>query len=653
MLASTAASAPAADAMQTPPQIAAAAATGGEVVNLDTFEVSAAKHKWRHARSAHFEALASVENTKLVSRIIQRAEQIIGAFGKNNALFRMPRELPAKIIFINDKGVERYLVRTGNEDLQHARDKPPEGVKAGGARRGAARQVSARAFYDDEQAVFIKLITQEYLEGTAPFETQVRENALDLALNYLQVCVDIHAGSADSVPWLVNALDSLRGHTAGAAWRLPDGFESPVYHFPGGTVERPAWFTIDDDEMTFGRYCLACEIPLLRGASDFPRGGGEEALARQKQLWRAYAPAPNASLGDFLAAAAPAEKSGSGHPDRLARTSKDAGKAKRAPRKTFAAINAALTARREALDFVYYCTFAADARSRAAFAQLVASAGRQPVTEAGFRKFFGEGYDEFRGRVYDFFAQLGEKIPEYKNNPWGPPAVVMVKFSPKELPPPVVFRAARRGETARIAGDWFALCGAGDMARQTLLKAGADPEQTRGDHEFMAALGLSEAAHGRPFAAIAQLEAAMAAKTVARPRAWRVLAQLRLENILSLRAPGHRLTKDELATIIDPLAEAFAQARMSPQTSIQLARVWSHTDIKPPREYLDALASLCRALPDNVDLLEAVFPLLAQNGRAGVARQLAEMTAQCVLGAEERRRLEILRGGGRGRVSAE
>ena len=606
---------------------AAPAATDGDnVVTMDAFEVSSAKYQWRHAKSAHFEILTAINDIKLVSRIIQRAEQIIGAFEKNNALFRMPRELPSKIIFISDKGIDRYLVLTGNENLQHARDKPPPGVKASSTRRDAVRQVSARAFHDGEQAVFLKLITQKYLEGSTPLDTQVRENALDLALNYLQVCVDIQANSADSVPWLMTALNSLRGHGAGAAWRLPDGFTSPAYHFASGAAERPAWFTLTDDEMTLARYCLACEAKLLRDAPDYPRGSSEEAIARQKQLWPTYTPAPNASLGDFLA---PPSKKG-----------------KRAPKKSFASINAAITAQREALDFVYYCTFAApDPRTRAAFAQLVASAGRQPITEATFKKYFGAGYDDFRARIYAFFTQLGQNTPDYKDNPWGPPAVVVTKFSSKDIPAPPVFRPALRSDTSRILSDWFALCGASDMARETLLKADQSSGQAHGNPEFMAALGLNEAANGRSFAAIAKLEKAMAAKTVVRPQAWRVLAQLRLENILALHATGYRLTKDELATITDPIAEAFAQSRASPQTSIQLAHIWTHTDIKPPKEYLDVLAARCRALPDNLDLLEAVLPLLAKNGRADIARQLAELSAQCVLSAQERQRLETLRDG--------
>jgi len=267
------------------------------------------------------------------------------------------------------------------------------------------------------------------------------------------------------------------------------------------------------------------------------------------------------------------------------------------------------------------------------------------ATEAACKKYFGAGYDDFRARIYAFFTQLGQNTPDYKNNPWGPPAVAVVKFSAKDIPAPVALRPASRGDIARMISDWFALCGASDMASQTLLKASQESGQARDAPEFMAALGLSEAASGRAFSAIAALEKAMAAKTVARPRAWRVLAQLRLDNILALHAPGYRLTKDELATITDPIAEAFAQSRASPQTSIQLAQVWTHTDIKPPKEYLDVLAARCRAQPDNLDLLEAVLPLLAKNGRADDARQLAEKSAQSVLSAGERKRLETLRAG--------
>lgn len=579
-------------------------AADDDIITLDTLTVSSPRHQWSYARSAHFEILSAIDDTRFVSRVMQRAEQIISTFEKNNALFRMQRELPAKIIFISDQGIDRYLMIARKESLQHMRGKPLSDVDERRARFGHFRQSSARGFHNDEQVVFLEFMSQKYLNGSVlPFAERVCISALDLALPYLLKCIEIQTASGSAL-WLAAALNSLRGHTRDDntgrlthasgkyetlrtvdRWRLPHNFDSPIYNFHRHYFYRPPWFSIDDFEMSLGRYCFLCDFDLLSKASDFPRETDKNAGARDRKMWRNYTLAPNASLGAFLEAKPEAKK--------------------RAQR-TVAEINASLIMQREARDFVYYCTFVADKKTRAAFARFVTSTGKRQPNESVFKEHFGMDYDAFRTRIYAFYKQLGKKDPDYKKNPWGPPEIVVAKFSAKDIPPAPEFRESRRSETTRIISDWFTLCGASDMARQTLLKTNDDSAEARGDPEFMAALGLNEAEHNRKFAAIALLERAMASKKVVRPEAWRTLARLRLENLLELKGKKHRLTKDELTTIIDPLAEAMAQGRESQQTYVQFAQVWTHTDVKPPKDYIDMLASCVRVWPENAELREAV-----------------------------------------------
>ncbi|MDF9834305.1 hypothetical protein M2103_002550 [Ereboglobus sp. PH5-5] len=549
-----------------------------EIITLDTLTVSTKRHQWRYSRSEHFEILSAVDYTKFVSRVVQRAEQIIGVFEKNSPLFRMQRELPAKLIFINDQGVDRYLVLAGKEDLRHARDNPPLGVFPDRILFIPSRQISVRGFHDEEQAVFLKLITQAYLDNETPFDERVTENAIDLALNYLLMCVDIQTGRG-SPPWLATALKCLRGHTQSTPTpSTPSrGFGSPIYK----RKYRPSWFSISDYEMLVGRYCVACETLFLSRAFDYPREDDKDAIERRKKIWLNYALAPNASLGVFLE-----------NPVRK--------------KPNVAILNAAIIAEREARDFVYYCTFVADAKTRMAFARFVVRTRKQRPNEVVFKECFGMDYDAFRARMYDFYTQLGKNDPEHKDNPWGPPGIAVAKFKRENIPPTPKFRPSRRSETARILSDWFALCGARDLARQVLVKANDESAQVRRDPEFVAAFGLSEAAHGRKHSAVAMLEKAMASKQVVRPEAWRTLSRLRLENLLELKGEKHRLTKDELNTVIEPLAEALKQNGASQQTYVQFAQVWTHTDVKLPKEYLDMLAARVRAWPENEELRKVI-----------------------------------------------
>ncbi|MDF9826254.1 hypothetical protein M2103_002075 [Ereboglobus sp. PH5-5] len=555
-------------------------AANEDIVTLDTLTVSTPRHEWRYMRSPHFEILSAVDNSKLITRIMQRAEQIISVFEQSNTLFRMRRELPAKIIFINDQGVERYLVLAGKDGLQYARDNPPPGVYLG-REASDVRPILVSGFYDSEQAVFLKFMPQAYLDNETPFDERVTENAIDLALNYLLMCVEIQAGCG-SVLWLSTALNSLRGHqqsTPPPPLGSP-GFGSPIYR----CKYRPAWFSIDDYEMSFGRYCVMCETALLSRAPDFPQGTSRDAIVNRRKIWRDFALAPNASLGEFLEP----------KPRKTRRV-----------QRTVASRNASIIVAREARDFVYYCTFAADDKIREAFARFVVNTNKQRTNESVFKEYFGMDYDTFRARMYDFFGQLGKNDPEFKDNPWGPCAIVVAKFTRNDIPS-LKFRPARRSETTRIVSDWFALCGARDMARQVLLKTNDESVHARNDPEFIAALGLSEAAHGRKYSAAAMLEKAMASQKVVRPTAWRMLSRLRLENLLALKGEKHRLTKDELDTVIEPLVEALKQGVESQQTYVQFAQAWAHTDVKLPREYIDLLAARVRAWPENAELRDAV-----------------------------------------------
>ncbi|MDR1010492.1 MAG: hypothetical protein LBM04_05110 [Opitutaceae bacterium] len=581
---------------------------GSEVVMMDAFEVSAAKHQWRYAQSPHFEILSSVNDVKLVTQIIRRAGQIIDTFQKGCALFRPKHNRPVRLIFINDGGIERFLTFTGKDALQTARDRPPVGVIESSRRKGHVRQISARGYHDDEQIILLKLIPQKYLDGATPFDERVRENALDLAINYLLVCADTHIRPGDA-PWLASTLNSMRGHSAGGApWRLPDNFESPAYGLAGDVFARPAWFTINDEHMSVGRYCLACETRTYRGAGDFPRGESEEAIVAQKKTWGEFLPSPRAGLRAALE-----------QPVTLTHSKKN----------TTALVGHELCKQREALDFVYYCVFNADPKIRAAFAKFATNPGRQPPDEKLFERCFGADYETFHEKIYAFYRGLarngGGGNSDYKNNPWGPPAITVAKYSNKDIPKPVLFRNAKRSETSLIVSDWFALCKAGELARQTLIKAGKESEQARTDPEIAAALALAEVspdAKGDKLKALAMLEWVAAEGKTTRPRVYCTLSRMLLEEIFEMKGRDYRLAASDVRGVIGPLITALKLPGPPPRVYVQFASVWKHTDIKPPGEYLEIIVSGCRRFPGEMELLEEAIPLLAANGHQAAARQL-------------------------------
>lgn len=600
---------------------------GGDVVTMDAFEVSAAKYQWRHAQSPHFEILSSVNDTKLVTHIVQRAGQIIDTFQKGCALFSPKHDRPVRLIFISDRGVERFLTLTGKDALQTARDRPPAGIRESSAHKGHVRQVSARGYYDDEQIILIKLIPQKYLDGATPPEERVRENALDLAINYLLVCADTHI-QPGGAPWLAATLNSMRGHGPGKAWRLPDNFESPAYGAAGSVFELPAWFTLDDSRMTVGRYCMACETRTYLEAGDFPRGEGGEAAAAQKKAWGEFLPRPRAGLRAALV-----------EPVALTRSK----------RNTIAHVERELCKQREALDFVYYCVFNADPKIRAAFANFAAGLARRPPDAELFERCFGATFEAFHEDIYAFHRALarGGGGSEYKNNPWGAPAIAVAKYTAKDIPKPVVFRDAKRSETSLMVSDWFALCGAGELARQTLIKAAAESPQARADPEIAAARALAEASDegkGDKLKALAMLETVVEAGRMTRPRVYCELSRLLLEEIHELKGRDYRLAANDVRRVAAPLASALKLPAPSLRAYVQFAALWKHTGMKPPTEYLEAIASGCRRYPREMELLEEAIPLLAANGFRAAARQIADEAERGILSDSEMLRMAELRG---------
>jgi len=130
---------------------------------------------------------------------------------------------------------------------------------------------------------------------------------------------------------------------------------------------------------------------------------------------------------------------------------------------------------------------------------------------------------------------------------------------------------------------------------------------------------------------------------IARPRVYRELSRLRLENIKETKEWGHKLDANEVKAVMEPLFTALKSARPNPGTYLQLVEVLRHIDAEPPREFLEALANGCRQFPDNIELLGEVVPVLLKQGMQSTAAGLVENASKSILTDDESDRVERLR----------
>lgn len=598
---------------------AAHAAKRDDVVSMNAFEVNvnAKKYHWRYARSRHFEILSSLDELAFVAQIVRRAEQLIGLFERSSPIFRQTGEISAKVIFIKDVGVERFFTSNVKRYDPDDFDAPTFGVN--GAASEEFHQVSARAESNDEQIIFLKLITKKFLEAERSSEQQkIHENAVDLAISYLQEVVAMRA-RVEKVQWFVDVINGFRGHTPGGWSTMRELSFSETYTFPNNRFLRPSWCSVDGANISVGRFCLACEMGNTKRMPAFDR----LSARKQEEFWSRFMTHPFLGLGEVLENAAFRQRPGK-------RTSLDD-------------IHRYLVLQRETRDFVYYAMFGPQVKNRLALARLILALGKEPMSEDLFKRCFGENYEEFHADIYRFFNELTRGMPNYQNSPWGPQQVSVSRSSSQAIPRLPEFRDAKPCERGRIIGDWFSLAKLEDSARRTLLAAYNEmPTDALADADFVAAMGLSELAAGTRTDARLWLENAVRAN-VRRPEAYRVLAQLRIEAMRQLHGENYRLDSGDVASIAELLTTAARLANQTPKTCLQCIELWNFTDEKPTAEFLQMLAEECLPFAGDVELLEQAAPFFARHGRADAVKSLLDEAAQFSFTDKEAQRLDALR----------
>ena len=610
-----------------------------KVLTMEKLEVNAARFRWTHAQTARFEILSNLEETKFVASVVNQAERIIALYEKASPLFNPQRDLPVKLIFIQDEMIERLFSQANIGSTQDDFDERMAGspFHKDTQQFKNSYKISAFGNYNDEQLVIVKFLTKGYMASPQLESEKSIECAADLAVTYLDECAQIHAGGK-KITWLDAALNAMRGHSYGGNFPLPRDFASPVYG--SGSYYRTGWIAMNAGSITLGRYCLKCELDALRTAVDFPR-----TLDARKALWAQFLLSPDAiSLGDIF-------------------------NGKYTPLLIKAQlIEQQLAMQREVHDFMYYCLFGPDPDARDAFAKLVLAAAdtAAPIDESLFQKTFGAGYATFQTRMYDYYRQLAQDDTLCADNPWGATGLT-IKLTPSPdatnaaaaniaasantaavantaasaILKPADFKLSRRGDTTRIISDWFDVINAGANARASLLKAWDESIEASQDPQFIATLGLNEARYGDRLKAMGLLEKAAAAG-IARPSVYRTLARLYLDNIIDLKGRDYQLAPVEFAAILAPLTTALAQPPANPENYVIYAAACERTGVKSPMVDQNLLIEGCRQFPDNIDMLEKVLPSLAACGYKTEAATLARESARLPLPPEKKQRLDKL-----------
>jgi len=177
-------------------------------IEMDKMVVSAAKYHWRHAKSEHFEILSCYTDDNFVARIIQFAEQAIKPFERNLPIYRPNRELPTKVIFIENNGIERFFTEIGitrntdpnwlpNLEKRIRKRSPPKSLEE--VERANARlaqpvsqlPIRCHSALNAEQMMIVCTITKQFMDDSSrPVETKVKMYGFDLATTYLKECLN-------------------------------------------------------------------------------------------------------------------------------------------------------------------------------------------------------------------------------------------------------------------------------------------------------------------------------------------------------------------------------------------------------------------------------------------------------------------------------
>lgn len=283
----------------------------------------------------------------------------------------------------------------------------------------------------------------------------------------------------------------------------------------------------------------------------------------------------------------------------------------------------------ECFEFAHLCLFGSPEKYRAPFLRFALRAARAPVNEALFRECFGQSYAEFLPILWQYTGWNDDRGFEVKGKNGG-------KAEAVPHPP---LRAATDGEVGRIKGETLRMAGRMEEAHYALI---APYQRGSRDPQLLAALGLQESAAEQTDRAVLFLEAATAAHTT-RARAWAELGRLRLTAALAHpRAPGGKLTVEQLQRVFTPLFTARQLPPALPEVYLAIADAWSHSEIHPGKGHLGIIDQGVGLFPFDTELVCRDVQVQTQFGFMDQASALCQLGLEYASTPEDRARIVAL-----------
>ncbi|MBI4626600.1 MAG: hypothetical protein HY736_25700 [Verrucomicrobia bacterium] len=284
---------------------------------------------------------------------------------------------------------------------------------------------------------------------------------------------------------------------------------------------------------------------------------------------------------------------------------------------------------KQAYAFVHMGLFGDNGRWQKPFAQFLARAAKEPVTEEIFKECFKMTYNAMLLQLRGYVEFTSYKSQEYRAKGEGLPR-----------PPPLALRDATQAEVGRIKGEALLLAGRKDAARAELIAPYVRNERDPG---LLAALGLYEHAAGQAERARKFLEAAVLAKVV-RPDAYLELARYRYADALAQPAAAEgRFSPAQVAGIVGLLLTARTQPPPTPGVYELMADTWVRSASTPTREDLIALVDGVRRFPGRLKLAFQAAALCGNAGLAEAAHSLADHGIKVAPDAAAKARFEQLK----------
>jgi hypothetical protein len=373
--------------------------TPGEVVMMGTLSVNIGKYRWWHAKSRHFELLICTDKSDWLVPVVQKTEFLISKLAAGAPLFQLENDLPIKLIYIFNEGLERFDKPTGN------RMAAAEAVKTRfeqhtGFNIGLVSPPSTPA-QDREQLMVLKNVNHARALGA---KMRISLDSSTLLRNYVDRC--LHSNNIKTNP-------KFQSLAKAQTTRRTFSFYGLLFAFAGMDYENAKYntgpFDLKKDRLVIRRYYKKAAGISIERAPNF------KDEYKTADIEAAFFKTPRIGLEEAL-----------NTPPQDMLYSKDSVEAREKH----------ILLCRERADFADYCIFGPNPRTHEAFTKLLLANRKIPVTEDVFRECFGTGFKEFHKEMYDFYRSLAKNDRKYKNNAWGPPFWTVAAIKPADMPPP-------------------------------------------------------------------------------------------------------------------------------------------------------------------------------------------------------------------------